>query len=41
MLLDIRLKSTTTNIPDFKGERLDEGQLLDVDAQQTYCVISP
>lgn len=41
MLLEIRLKSTTTNIPGFKGECPNEDQLLDADAQQIHCVSSP
>lgn len=31
----------TTNIPDFKGECPNEDQLLDADAEQIGCVISP
>lgn len=41
MILEIVLKNTTTNIPEFKGECPKEDQLLDGDAQEIHCISSP
>lgn len=41
MLLDVRFKRMTINIPDFRGECPSAGQLLDPDAQQMCGIISP